>query len=246
MFLETFLVLSTLFANPSAPAALEPVRTATATATKQAVSASQVVDKVQAFYQGNRQLTAKFRQVYTNATFGKKSVSDGKVWLKKEGGKMRWDYYKRARKGARATVNKSFLSDGNTLWAVEHDNKQYFKRSLKDAVLPVAVTFLTGQGDLSANFNSSMDTSGKYGGKRDHVLKLVPKKPSAQYKTLWLVVSPDNYRVTQSIVLEASGNTNHFRFFTPNFSKEVKDQWFVLNEGELRKKRYRLVQGKKK
>jgi len=240
MFLETFLVLGSLFASPT-PAAIEPVQSVAA---KPAVTAKQVVDQVQAFYKSNRQLSAKFRQVYTNATFGKKSVSDGKVWLKKEGGKMRWDYYKKTSKAAQATVNKSFLSDGQTLWAVEHDNKQYFKRSLKDAVLPVAVTFLTGQGDLSANFDSSLDASGTYGGKSDYVLKLVPKKPSAQYKTLWLVVSPDNYRVTQSIVLEASGNTNHFRFFTPDFSKDVKDQWFVLNENELRKKRYRLVESK--
>ena len=242
MFIETFLVLTTLLTAP----AVEPANAAVAQAATKAVSANQVVDRVQSFYKTNEQLTAKFRQVYSNVTFGKKSVSDGKVWLKKRGGKMRWDYYKKARGNMMPTVNKSFLSDGKTLWAVEHDNKQYFKRSLKDAVLPVAVTFLTGQGDLKQNFKASLDRSGTYGSKRDHVLKLIPLSPSAQYKTLWLVVSPDNYRVTQSVVLESSGNTNHFRFFTPNFTKEVKDQWFVLNEKQLSKRRYRLVEGKKK
>jgi outer membrane lipoprotein-sorting protein len=241
MFIETFLIFSTLFGQPS----IEPAQKATASVVKQQLSADQVVSRVQKFYQGNAQLSAKFRQVYTNATFGKKSISDGKVWLKKAGGKMRWDYYKKARKGARPTVGKSFLSDGETLWAVEHGNKQYFKRSLKDAVLPVAVTFLTGQGELSKDFRAELDKSGKYGSKRDLVLKLTPRQPSAQYKNLWLVVSPDNYRVTQSIVLEASGNTNHFRFYTPNFTKPVLDKWFVLNESELKKKRYRMVEGKK-
>ncbi len=242
MFLDTFLVLTTLLTAP----AIEPANAAVAQAATKAISADQVVDRVQSFYKTNEQLTAKFRQVYSNVIFGKKSVSDGKVWLKKRGGKMRWDYYKKSRGKGVATVNKSFLSDGKTLWAVEHDNKQYFKRSLKDAVLPVAVTFLTGQGDLKQNFKASLDRSGTYGSKRDHVLKLIPLSPSAQYKTLWLVVSPDNYRVTQSVVLEASGNTNHFRFFTPNFTKEVKNQWFVLNEKQLEKRRYRLVEGKKK
>ncbi|MBT8493093.1 MAG: outer membrane lipoprotein carrier protein LolA [Deltaproteobacteria bacterium] len=242
MFIESFLIFSLL--NP--PASIEPAQKAATAVVQQQVTADQVVGRVQTFYKGNAQLSAKFRQVYTNATFGKKSISDGKVWLKKAGGKMRWDYYKKTRKGAKATVGKSFLSDGETLWAVEHGNKQYFKRSLKDAVLPVAVTFLTGQGNLSKDFRAALDKSGKYGSKRDYVLKLTPRKPSAQYKNLWLVVSPDNYRVTQSIVLEASGNTNHFRFYNPNFTRPVLDKWFVLNEGELKKKRYRLVEGKKK
>lgn len=242
MFLETFFIIGSLFGSPTSVAAVEPAKISKPAS----LDASQVVGRVQSFYQNNKRLSAKFRQVYTNSTFGKKSVSDGKVWLKKEGGKMRWDYYRKSRKNKAAIVNKSFLSDGETLWAVEHDNKQYFRRSLKDAVLPVAVTFLTGQGNLSENFRPSLDTTGKYGSKSSYVVKLVPKKPSAQYKTLWLVVSRDNFRVTQSIVLEASGNTNHFRFFSPNFTKPVKDKWFVLNEKELSKKRYRLVEGKKK
>jgi len=243
MFLETVLVFTQLLSAPAA-APVAQAAAAQAAAAQPAPTADQVVDRVQAFYKQNEQLTAKFRQVYTNATFGKKSVSDGMVWLKKRGGKMRWDYYKKSRGDTPPTVSKSFLSDGKTLWAVEHDNKQYFKRSLKDAVLPVAVTFLTGQGDLKQNFKATLDKSGTYGSKRDHVLKLIPLAPSAQYKTLWLVVSPDNFRVTQSIVLESSGNTNHFRFFAPNFDKDVKDQWFVLNEKELSKRHYRLVEGK--
>ena len=242
MYLETFALLASLFGSP-APA----TTTTTAQAVSAKVTADQVVNRVQGFYKSNAQLSAVFRQTYTNTTFGKKSISDGKVWLKKAGGKMRWDYYKK-RRGAskKGIVDKSFLSDGQTLWAVEHGNKQYFKRSLKDAVLPVAVTFLTGQGNLTSDFNASLDTSGKYGKKTDKVLKLMPKKPSAQYKTLWLVVNPSNYRVTESIVLESSGNTNHFKFYRPNFTKPVEDKWFVLNENELKRRRYRIVEGKKK
>ena len=37
--------------------------------------------------------------------------------------------------------------------------------------------------------------TGTYGGKTDHVLKLTPKAPSAQYKLLYLVVDPGTSRV---------------------------------------------------
>jgi outer membrane lipoprotein carrier protein len=156
------------------------------------------------------------------------------VWLKKPG-KMRWDYQNR-RTGE---VNKSFISDGSRLWALEHDNKQAFRKDLEDTVLPVAVTFLTGQGELMRDFRPALDRSGTYGAPSDYVLRLVPRRPSAQYKTLWLVVDPEDFRVKQSIVLEASGNTNHFRFFEPDTNRPVRDSWFEVDPNALRG--YRII-----
>lgn len=199
------------------------------------LAAGEVVTQVQSFYTGSQQLTAIFRQTYTNATFGKKSISDGKVWIKKPG-KMRWDYL-----GKNKSVKKSFISDGKMLWAVEHDNKQVFKKDLEQNMLPVAVTFLYGKGDLSRDFVPNLDMSGTYGSKSDYVLELTPRKPSAQYKKLYLVVDPSDFRVKQSIVLESSGNVNHFQFYSPDTKKLVKDSWFVFNEKQL--KNYRVVEG---
>lgn len=188
------------------------------------LGAEEVVAKVQAFYTNTQQLTALFRQTYNNTTFGKETVSDGKVWIKKPG-KMRWDYQSNDKR----KVKKSFISDGTTLWAVEHDNKQVFVQDLKDNMLPVAITFLYGKGDLARDFVPKLDSSGKYGNKGDYVLELTPRSPSAQYKTLYLVVDPANFRVKQSVVIEASGNINHFRFFSPDTQATVKDSWFVFN-----------------
>ncbi len=198
------------------------------------LTADQVVSKVQAFYTDTKQLTAFFRQTYTNATFGKTSKSDGEVRIKKPG-KMRWDY-----KGKNIKVKKSFISDGATLWAVEHDNKQVLMQSLNDNMLPVAVTFLYGKGDLSRDFSAAIDGSGNYGKKSDYVLELTPRTPSAQYKKLYLVVDAGNFRVKQSVVIEASGNVNHFRFYSPNTKRPVKDSWFVVNVKKL--KNYRVIE----
>jgi outer membrane lipoprotein carrier protein len=244
MFSNTFVLLATILGTTvqSAPApvahvgetvAQDRIVPAVRVAQAKPLSADAVVTRVQSFYTNTQQLTAIFRQTYTNVTFGKESVSDGKVWIKKPG-KMRWDY-----KGRKQKVKKSFISDGSMLWAVEHDNKQVFKKSLEDNMLPVAITFLYGKGDLARDFAAALDTSGAYGKKSDYVLELTPRKPSAQYKKLFLVVDPGNFRVKQSVVVEASGNTNHFRFYSPDTKSAVMDSWFVFNVKKF--KNYRVV-----
>jgi outer membrane lipoprotein-sorting protein len=116
---------------------------------------------------------------------------------------------------------------------------QVVKKNLQQDLMPVAVSFLYGKGDLKTEFNAELDTTGKYGSKGDYVLKLTPKKPSAQYKNLYLVVNPSDYRVTQSIIIDSSNNTNHFRFFAPDFEKTIDAKWFDFNEKSV--KNYRIV-----
>ena len=252
MFSKTLMILATILnqgaTDPApapasaipAPAAIGETGVAPAQQTKAPrvaarLTANEVVGKVQAFYNDTQHLTALFRQTYTNSTFGKTSVSDGKVWIKKPG-KMRWDYKGKKKK----KVKKSFISDGITLWAVEHDNKQVIRTKIEEDILPVAVTFLFGKGNLTRDFAPSLDTSGTYGKKQDYVLELLPRTPSAQYKKLYLVVDAGNFRVKQSIVVEASGNVNHFRFYSPDTKKAVQDTWFTFNQRKF--KSYRLVE----
>jgi outer membrane lipoprotein carrier protein len=194
------------------------------------------VTEVQKFYAGIKQVTAQFRQSVTNNTFGSTKTSDGSVWLMKPG-KMRWDYVEK--KKDKVAVKKSFISNGSYLYVVEHDNKQVVKKNLANDLMPVAVTFLYGKGDLSAEFNPAIDKSGKYGGKDDIVLKMTPKKPSAQYKNLYLVVAKDNYRVKQSVIIDSSDNINSFMFFQPDFEKTVQAKIFEFDERSV--KNYRIV-----
>jgi len=195
-----------------------------------------VVDKVQKFYADIKQVTAQFRQTVTNSTFGSTKASDGTVWLMKPG-KMRWDYLEK--KNNKTTVKKSFISNGTYLYMVEHDNKQVVKKNLQNDLMPVAVSFLYGKGDLKAEFSSAVDTTGKYGAKGDIVLKMTPKKPSAQYKNLYLVVDPSNYRVKQSVIIDSSNNVNQFQFFAPDFQTAQKDAIFEFDERSV--KNYRLI-----
>jgi outer membrane lipoprotein carrier protein len=222
-------------ATPAQPAIVQSVPMVAAPGAN-AASANDTVDSVQKFYANIKQVTAMFRQSVTNDTFGSTKTSDGKVWIMKPG-KMRWDYYEK--KKGKTEVKKSFISNGTTLYVVEHDNMQVVTKNLANDLMPVAVSFLYGKGDLKAEFNAELDKSNKYGAKGEIVLKLTPKKPSAQYKNLFLVVSPDNFRVTQSIIIDSSNNVNHFRFFAPDFDTAVKESWFEFDKNSV--KNYRMV-----
>lgn len=187
--------------------------------------ADDVVKGVQSFYRTTNQLTAKFRQSNFNKTFGMPTVNDGRVYLKKPG-KMRWDYFSKRDK---SKVTRSQMSDGKMIWAVDVNGKWYYKQDLAKSTLPVAVTFLTGKGDLAREFNSKLLTGSKHGSASDKVLELTPKKPSAQFKTLVLVIDPATFRVKKSIVTTATGDTNEFNFYEPDTTKLVADTWFVFN-----------------
>jgi outer membrane lipoprotein carrier protein len=219
--------------GPVAPAPKPAPGPANPTATE----ADRIVDAVQKFYQATPQLSAKFRQTVESGTFGKTSISDGRVYLKKPG-KMRWDYVSKRKKG----VSRSQMSDGSTLWVVLIQDKQYFEKSLGDSEVPVAVSFLTGAGNLKKEFNAVLDSSGKYGSKTDRVLHLTPKKPSAQFKDLYLVVDPENYRVKQSVVVNAGGDVNRFQFFEPDMATKVADTWFVFNAKAAVSKGFRRIE----
>ena len=219
---QHFVPTAPLVAAPSAPALPS--------------SAADVVERVQQFYSGIKQVTAQFRQSVTNDTFGSTKTSDGAVWIMKPG-KMRWDYVEQKKTGVE--VKKSFISNGTYLYVVEHDNKQVMKKSLERDLMPVAVSFLYGNGDLKAEFNPEIDATGKYGEKGDIVLRLTPKQPSAQYKNLYLVVSPKDFHVSQSVIVDSSNNVNHFRFFDPNFNKPMKDSYFEFDPRSV--KNYRVI-----
>lgn len=192
-------------------------------------TAESMVAKVQGFYLNTKFLEARFRQIITNKTFGRDTISDGKVYLAKPG-KMRWDYYKTKKKKKKAVYTKSFISDGKTLWAVLVEDKQYYKKDLSSDMLPVAVSFLTGQGDLNRDFNATLEKNSKYSEKGGIVLKLTPKKPSASYKVLWLVVDAKNFRVKSSIVLNSKGDTNKISFFNSKTNKTIAPTIFQFNE----------------
>ena len=231
-----------LFATP-APQPAKPAPSIVAKRVAAAPTASEILTGVQKFYAGIGGVTAKFRQEVTNATFGRSDVSSGQLIIQKPG-KMRWNYFGKKRKDAPLKLAKEFISDGSALYVVDHENKQIIKKDLQKNLLPTAITFLYGKGDLAADFTPELDKTGAFGAKTDYVLKLTPKAPSAQYKFLYLVIAPEDFRVRESVIIDAAGNKNHFRFYEPDFKATIDaTKAFGFNPKAAAVKTYRVVDG---
>jgi len=176
-----------------------------------------VVARMQAYYDRIQDLKADFKQQIKNPTTGRTKESLGTVRLKKPG-KMRWDYAK--------PEKKHFISDGQTLWVYEPEDSQAFKQDLKGSNLSAAVTFLAGQGKLAAEFDFEATDAAKLGGAADYAVKLVPKRPSAQFKSIVLVLDPATFQVKQSVVATPDGGQSQVWFTGLEVNKKIPDTVF--------------------
>lgn len=192
-------------------------------------SAATVLANVENFYAGASHLTAKFRQVVTYAAYGTSKTSDGKLWVVKPS-ELRWDYLEKNRK----LPTKSFVVEGATLWLVDHGNQQIFKNQTTGSVLPAAVSFLTGASTLSKDFDVALGTD-----PHATVIELTPKQPSAAYKRLRFVVDPRDWHITESFVIGANGDTNDFKFYTPDLATTIASSLFKVDPTSL--PTYKLV-----
>jgi len=160
---------------------------------------AKVLAGIQAYYAGAQDLKAKFAQHYTYKVYDRTQVSSGKVFFKKPR-MMRWDYQKPAQ--------KVFVADGKTLWVYEPEEGQVFKRDLADSQLPVALTFMSGEGELGKAFDATLTDESD----ADFVLELIPKKSAADYQKLVLKVDRTTFQVRESIVIDPVGNINRVVF----------------------------------
>jgi outer membrane lipoprotein carrier protein len=179
--------------------------------------AAQVVAKMQRFYEKIQDLKADFRQEVSSPATGRTKTTYGQVRLKKPG-KMRWDYVK--------PEKKHFISDGTVLWVYEPEDQQAFRQELKSQNLSAAVTFLAGKGKLADEFTSTLLPAGKLGAKTDYAVTLTPKKPSAQFKNITLVVDPKLFQVKLSVVTTPDGGQSKVWFTGIQLNKKIDDKVF--------------------
>ncbi|MBL9006041.1 MAG: outer membrane lipoprotein carrier protein LolA [Myxococcales bacterium] len=179
----------------------------------------QIVDRIQKLYEGTQNLKARFSQTLQTA-MGKRQAS-GVLRLKKPG-KMRWDYEK--------PEKKLFVTDGSILWMYEPEDEQAFRQPLNSSQLPAQVSFLFGKGRLSDEFEISYLDGQKLGTVGDLVLKLVPKKATAQYKHLFFVVDGKTGMVKETVLFDQQGGSNHIVFsaIETNLKADIDDSRFAF------------------
>ncbi|MCX4243361.1 LolA family protein [Paraliomyxa miuraensis] len=165
---------------------------------------SKILAQVQAYYDATSDLTASFTQTYTQPVYGNKTVSKGKLRVKKPG-KMVWDYS--------AKTAPDFYVTRKKLQVVEHDLRQVVSRSVDTADFAGAEKFLFGGRQLVEDFRVRMASErlAKVYGKPGHsVIELGPKKKNPHYVSLLLVVDDATGRVDAFVVRNADKSINEF------------------------------------
>ncbi len=196
---------------PAAPAPAAPHASAAPppSAPPTSLSAEQIADRIQAFYDKTKTFKAAFKQVYTVPTYQKTKEGVGTVILEKPG-KMSWRY---------TNNGNRIVSDGKIIRIYEKENQQMYEQPLDKSPYPAALAFLVGTGSLKQSFKlTKVDpTQAKFEG--GLVLMGEPREATPAYQKMLLYVDAATYQVRRVLLLDAQGNKNRFDFTSTEVNK---------------------------
>jgi outer membrane lipoprotein carrier protein len=193
-------------AAPAPAAPLPPVQT--------------VVSQVQAFYDKTTTFKSEFKQTFVVKAYNATKSSHGRVVFAKPG-KMDWSYDD--------PVGNRVVSDGTTLHVYESANKQLYEQAVATSQYPAALSFLTGQGQLSGSFDFELvDGAGQFQFPGGYVLIGTPKTPTPAYQKVLFYVDKQSMQIRAVLILDGQGNRNRFEFVAPQVNLPVDPNQFVF------------------
>jgi outer membrane lipoprotein carrier protein len=236
--LSGVLVLGTALSFPSVQAQEQPAPAAPAAQPAQAegqppaapavaaaeaplpdLSSDVIAARVQAFYDGAKTFQAAFNQRYTIFAYNKKKESQGRVAFVKPG-KMSWRY---------TNNGNRVVSDGRLLKVYDADNKQSYEQEVGKSAYPAALSFLLGEGKLTASFAIKKLSAETVGFKGGYVLVAIPKEPTPAYQKMLLYVDGKTFQVRRVLMIDAQKNKNVFDFSDPVVNVPVPPSEFQFS-----------------
>ncbi|HEY6562109.1 MAG TPA: outer membrane lipoprotein carrier protein LolA [Polyangiaceae bacterium] len=190
--------------KPAAPAAPPPAKKPAAELT-----ANDLVDRVQAFYDKTKTFKSGFEQRFWVRAYNRTKDSKGQVIFEKPG-KMSWRY----------TNGNRVVSDGKNIKIYEADNKQMYEQQMDKSQYPAALSFLIGGGILKKSFKLEKLDAARMKFEGGHVLLGIPKEPTPAYQKILLYVDGGTYQVRRVLMLDAQGNKNRFDFVRPEVNRK--------------------------
>jgi outer membrane lipoprotein carrier protein len=187
------------------------------------LTAEQLVDRVQGFYNKTKTFKAGFKQQYVIRAYNTTKKSEGEVTFAKPG-KMSWRF---------TNNGNRVVSDGKIVKVYEKDNKQMFEQPLDKSQYPAALSFLVGGGSLKKEFKLKVLDPAEAQFEGGAVLLGIPKAPSPAYQKMLLYVDLATYQVRRVLFLDAQGNKNRFDFLKPevNFKPSPTEFTFTPPAG---------------
>ena len=173
--------------------------------------------RVQQRYNGIKDISGDFVQTYEGGVLRTKTTERGTIAIKRPG-RMRFVYDK--------PEKKEFVSDGSRLYAHMVADKQVI---VSPAPGPdqgdIPAMFLAGQSDLARDYSPTFTTLP--GAAQGLVtLKLVPKKPSAEYESIGIGVDPKTLQIQFLTAVDLQGGRSSFSFTNLKENRGLSDKEF--------------------
>jgi outer membrane lipoprotein carrier protein len=179
-----------------------------------------VVNQVQAFYNQTTTFKSDFQQTFVVKAYNQTKQSRGHVVFSKPG-KMDWSY--------EDPIGNRVVSDGTTLRVFEAANKQLYEQPVNASQYPAALSFLTGQGQLSSSFDFELaDGAGQFNFPGGYILIGKPKTPNAAFQKVLFYVDKQTSQIRAVLILDGQGNRNRFEFLAPRVNEQVDPNQFVF------------------
>lgn len=188
-------------------------------------NADKLLKDVEANYKKPQHLMATFDQTVTNAITGKPAPSNGTFRVEKPD-KLRFDYLQP--KKADPKPKTTMIFDGKQLWVIDYPNLKVIQRSAEGDKLPSLVTFFLGAGTLSRDFTVKLTSDAAFVPAGAEALELTPKTASAAYAKIVLVLDA-KHMVTQTTIVDSSGNTQTMKFTSVTLDKPAPKGTFALD-----------------
>jgi len=183
------------------------------------LSSDVIAERVQSFYDGAKTFQAQFSQRYTIFAYNKKKESQGHVAFVKPG-KMSWRY---------TSNGNRVVSDGKVLKVYEAENKQLYEQDMGKSAYPAALSFLLGEGKLSASFTLKKLSAQTAEFKGGYVLLAIPRDPTPAYQKMLLYVDGKTFQVRRVLMIDAQKNKNLFDFSEPRVNEKVPASEFTFS-----------------
>jgi len=159
-----------------------------------------VLVEIQNRYEKTNDIEASFVQEYIGKVMRQSQKGEGKVFFKKKG-MMRWDY---------KVPNQKFISDGQTLWFYQPEEKQVLVSNAEKMIKEFG--FLVGEGDLRRDFKL-LSTQESSSSKEDQVIiEMAPKESHPAVSRLSLTIDKKSYFIVQVDIYDGLGNVTRTRF----------------------------------
>jgi outer membrane lipoprotein carrier protein len=169
---------------------------------------------LQARYQGIRDFSADFEQIYRGGVLKTQTRESGTVAIKKPG-KMRWKY---------AKSRNELVSDGRTIYWYEPELKEVVQSSVTNQA-STPDQFLSGKGDIARDFTASHAPSALAG---TVALKLVPRRAEPEYEFLVVSFEPDSMRIRSLTTRDHQGGESTLVFTNMRENRGLSDNDFVF------------------